>query len=78
MAKTMWQPLVLGLVFGLLAGIASITGFLFIVPDADTDNAAGFYMTLLLPAAALAFAALPARYTRPVWYEPKRTSEQDG
>ena len=27
---------------------------------------------------SLVFIALPARYTRPLWYEPKRTRKQDG
>jgi hypothetical protein len=53
MKRTIWRPGVLGVIFGLLAGITSVTGFLFIVPGTDSDNAVGFYMTLLLLAAAL-------------------------
>jgi len=53
MKKTIWRPLVLGTLMGTLAGIASVTGLLFIVPGADSDNAIGFWMTLLLLAATL-------------------------
>jgi len=54
MKKTIWQPLVLGVVLGLLAGISSITGLLFIVPSTiDIGNAIGFWMTLLLLSASL-------------------------
>jgi len=53
MKKAIWQPLVLGTVFGLLAGITTVTGLLFIVPGADSDNAVGFWMTLLLLAASM-------------------------
>lgn len=53
MKKTIWRPPVIGMVFGALASITSITGFLFIVPGTDSDNAVGFYMSLLLLATAL-------------------------
>jgi hypothetical protein len=53
MKRTIWRPLVLGVASGLLAGTTSATGFMFIVPGTDSDNAVGFYMTLLLLAAAL-------------------------
>lgn len=53
MKKTIWRPLVLGVVFGLLAGIAAVTDLTFIVPAAGSTNVVGFYMTLLLLAAAL-------------------------
>jgi hypothetical protein len=52
MKKTIWQPLVLGVVLGLLAGIANVTGLSFLTPGI-TDNAIGFYGTLFLLAAAL-------------------------
>ena len=52
MKKTIWQPLVLGVVFGLLAGIATVTGLSFLTPGI-TDNAIGFYVTLFLLSAAL-------------------------
>jgi len=52
MKKTIWQLLVLGVVFGLLAGIATVTGLSFITPGI-TDNAIGFYVTLFLLSAAL-------------------------
>jgi hypothetical protein len=51
MKKTIWQPLVLGVVLGLLAGIATVTGLSFLTPGI-TDNAIGFYVTLFLLAAA--------------------------
>ena len=52
MKKTIWRPLVLGVVFGLLAGIATVTGLSFLTPGI-TQNAIGFYVTLFLLAAAL-------------------------
>lgn len=52
MKKTIWQPLVLGAVLGLLAGIATVTGLSFLTPGI-TANAIGFYVTLFLLAAAL-------------------------
>jgi len=50
--KTIWQPLVLGVVLGVLAGMATVTGLSFLTPGI-TDNAIGFYGTLLLLASAL-------------------------
>jgi len=52
MKKTIWRPLVLGVVSGLLAGIATVTGLSFLTPG-STNNTIGFYMTLFLLAAAL-------------------------
>jgi len=52
MKKTIWQPLVIGLVCGALAGIAIVTGLSFLTPGV-TDNTIGFYGSLLLLAAAL-------------------------
>lgn len=54
MKKTIWQPLVFGVVFGMLAGIATVTGLSFFKSDI-TDNALtiGFFVTLFLLAAAL-------------------------
>lgn len=52
MKKTIWQPLVIGVVFGLLAGTATVTGLSFLTPGI-TDNAIGFYVTLFLLSAAL-------------------------
>ena len=43
--KIIWQPLVIGLVFGLLAGIAMGTGLSFLTPGI-TENAVGFYGAL--------------------------------
>ena len=53
MKKTVWQPLVFGLVFGLLAGLGVITDLSFIVSSKNTDNIIGFWMTLSLLASAL-------------------------
>lgn len=53
MKKTVWQPLVFGLVFGLLAGLGVITDLSFIVSGTDTDNLIGFWMILLLLASTL-------------------------
>lgn len=52
MKKTIWQPLVLGIVLGSLAGISIVTGLTFLTPGLAT-NAIGFYVTLLLLSAAL-------------------------
>jgi hypothetical protein len=52
MNKTIWQPVVLGLILGALAGIASAAELTFFV-SGITDNAIGFYVTLFLLAAAL-------------------------
>jgi hypothetical protein len=50
--KTIWQPLVLGIVFGMLAGLATATGLSFLTAGI-TENSIGFYVTLFLLAAAL-------------------------
>jgi len=54
MKRTIYLPVILGTLLGLLAGIATITGLSFLMPGAaDTDNAIGFYMSLILLSAAL-------------------------
>jgi len=54
MKKTIWIPLALGSALGLLASIATITGLSLVVPGTSgTENVIGFWMTLLLLAAAL-------------------------
>lgn len=54
MKRHTWLPLVLGTVFGLLASVAIITGLSLVLPGPyDTENIAGFWMTLTLLAAAL-------------------------
>jgi len=53
MKKTVLQPMVFGLVFGLLAGLGVITDLSFIVSSTNTDNIIGFWMTLSLLASAL-------------------------
>lgn len=53
MKKTIWQPLVLGVVFGLLAGIAMVSGLSFLLSGTEASNAIGFYMTLFLLSAAI-------------------------
>jgi len=50
--KTIWQPLVLGIALGSLAGISIITGFTFLTPGLAT-NSIGFYVILFLLSAAL-------------------------
>ena len=51
MKKAIWQPLLLGGVLGMLAGIATASGLSFLAPGI-TDSAIGFYVTLFLLAAA--------------------------
>lgn len=75
MKRTIWQPLVLGLVFGLLAGAATVTRLSFMVEGPDSSSAIGFYITLLLLAAVfggpLAGAIAPALFlTVSLWYGP--------
>ena len=53
MKKTIWQPLVIGIVFGLLAGIAMVSGLSFLLSSTEASNAIGFYMVLFLLSAAL-------------------------
>jgi hypothetical protein len=50
--KTIWRPLLLGVLLGVLAGMTTVTGLSFLAPGI-TDNAIGIYATLLLLAAAL-------------------------
>lgn len=51
--KTFWQPLVIGVMLGLLAGVATVTGLSFITPGINIENAIGIWMTLILLSAAL-------------------------
>jgi len=54
MKNTIWRPIVLGVVFGLLAGITTVTDLSFLIVDfVDNVNTIGFYVTLFLLAAAL-------------------------
>ena len=50
--RTIWRPLLLGLVLGVLAGITTAAGLSFPTPGI-TENAIGIYGALLLLAAAL-------------------------
>lgn len=50
--KMIWQPILLGVVMGLLAGIATVTGLSFLTTGI-TENAIGVHVTLFLLAAAL-------------------------
>lgn len=52
MKKTIWRPLILGIGLGLLAGTSIVAGLSFLTLGI-TDNTIGFYMVLLLLAAAL-------------------------
>lgn len=54
MKKTIWQPLALGAVLGLLAGITTVTDLSFLIVDfVENVNTIGFFVTLFLLAAAL-------------------------
>lgn len=75
MKRTIWLPPVVGAVFGLLAGVAAVTELSFIVEGTDSSNAIGFFITLLLLAAAvggpLAGAIGPAVFVAvSSWYGP--------
>lgn len=75
MKKTIWLPLALGIVAGLLAGVSTVTNLSFLVPGTDTESAIGFFVTLFLLAAAfggpLAGAVAPAIWvTISAWYGP--------
>lgn len=75
MKKTIWQSMVLGIVFGVLAGLATVTGLSFLIPGTDTENAVGFFLTLFLLAAALggplSGAIAPAIWVAiSAWYGP--------
>lgn len=75
MKRTVWLPLVIGAMFGLLAGAATVTGLSFLVESSDTSSAIGFFITLLLLAAAfggpLAGAIAPAIFIAvSLWYGP--------
>lgn len=75
MKKTIWLPPLAGLAFGGLAGAATITGLSFIVESPDTSSTIGFFITLLLLAAAfggpLAGAIAPAVFiSLSLWYGP--------
>ena len=52
MNKTIWQPVMLGITAGLLAGIGTAANLSFLI-SGITDNAIGFFVTLFLLAAAL-------------------------
>ena len=53
MKKTIWLPPLIGVAFGLLAGIAMISGLSFMLSSTEASNAVGFYMALFLLSAAL-------------------------
>lgn len=53
MKKTIWKPVILGVVMGVLAGTSMVTNLMFFNYSPDTSNAIGFYLTLLLLASAL-------------------------
>ena len=52
MNKTIWQPVVIGIVLGLLAGIGIAAGLSFIIPGAFS-SVIGFFTTLFLLSAAI-------------------------
>jgi hypothetical protein len=53
MKKTFWQPLLLSVIFGLLAGITMISGLSFMISGTEASNAVGFYLALFQLSAAL-------------------------
>lgn len=53
MKKTIWQPVVLGVAFGLLAGISMISGLSFMLSSTEASNVIGIYMVIFLLSAAL-------------------------
>ncbi|OGO60237.1 MAG: hypothetical protein A2032_01645 [Chloroflexi bacterium RBG_19FT_COMBO_49_13] len=53
MKKTIWLPALLGVAFGLLAGIAMVSGLSFLISGTEASNAVGFYLALFLLSAAL-------------------------
>ena len=52
MKKTIWQPVVMGVVFGLLAGISITVGLSFVVSNALTTSVIGFHVVIFLLSAA--------------------------
>jgi nitrate/nitrite transporter NarK len=53
MKKIIWLPPVIGVAFGLLAGIAMISGLSFLLSSTEASNVIGFFMVLFLLSAAL-------------------------
>ena len=48
MKKTIWQPVLLGIAFGLLAGISITVGLSFVVSNSLTTGLIGFHVVLFL------------------------------
>ena len=53
MKKTIWQPVLLGIAFGLLAGVSITGGLSFIVSNAFTTGLIGFHFVLFLLSASI-------------------------
>jgi len=53
MKKTIWQPLLLGMAFGLLAGVSITAGLSFVVSNALTTGVIGFHVVLFLLSASI-------------------------
>ena len=53
MKKTIWVPIVIGVAFGLLAGITEVAGFTFNINPGGAPITIGFYMVLYALSAAL-------------------------
>lgn len=53
MKRTIWRPVALGIIMGVLAGTSVVTDLMFFDYSPETSNAIGFYMTLMLLANAL-------------------------
>ena len=53
MKKTIWQPVLLGIAFGLLAGISITAGLSFVVSNSLTTGVIGFHVVLFLLSASI-------------------------
>ena len=52
MKKTIWQPVVMGIVFGLLAGISITAGLSFVISNTLATSLIGFHVIIFLLSAA--------------------------
>ena len=53
MKKTIWQPVLVGIAFGLLAGISITAGLSFVVSNSLTTGVIGFHVVLFLLSASI-------------------------
>jgi len=52
MKKTIWQPVLLGIAFGLLAGVSITVGLSFVISNSLTTGVIGFHIVLFLLSAS--------------------------